>query len=191
MYLISGRPDGFGSARLSRPGSRGGLLTRRGLRLPLLPVALNRPPVDGQAARECLDRREQPLLKAHDEQAGGRLGLAGGIRVPFLAGGAVIVEQARQLQLRRVRWQPVDDDRFDAPLRKATLRRTDVLLQTPHHHVIERLATAHLHAPGEPVRIEQFQQRREAVRVAVVRRGRQEQPVLETSREVADGPGEL
>ena len=69
---------------------------------PLLPVPLDGPPVDGQTARERLDRREQPLLQAHDEQAGGRLGLAGGVGVPLLTGGAVFVEQAGQFQLRRV-----------------------------------------------------------------------------------------
>ena len=147
--------------------------------------------MDRQASRERLDRRQQPLLKAHHEQAGGRLGLAGGVGVPLLAGGAVFVEQTRQLQLGRVRRQPVDDDAFDAPLRKAALRRADVFLQTPDHHVLQRLPPAHLHTAGEPVGIEQLQQRREAVRVAAMRRGRQEEAMLEAPREVADGAREL
>ena len=147
--------------------------------------------MDRQTTGERLDRREQPLLEAHDEQAGGRLGLAGGMCVALLAGGAVFVEQARQRQLGRVRRQPVDDHAFDAPLRKAALRRADVLLESPDHHVLERLPPAHLHTAGEPVGIEQLQQRREAVRVAVVRRGRQEEPVLEAPREITDCPREL
>ena len=178
-------------ARLPRCGGRIRLLPGRVVRLPLLPVPIDGPPVDRQGARERLDRREQPLLQADDEQAGGRLGFAGGAGVPLLADGAVLVEQARQLQLRRVRRQPVDDDALDAPNRKAALRRADVLLQPPDHHVLERLPAAHLHSAGEPVGIEQLQQCREAVGMAVVRRGREEQPVLEAPREVANRPGEL
>ena len=46
-------------------------------------------------------------------------------------------------------------------------------------------------AAAEALRVEDLQQRREAVRVAVVRRGRQEQPVLEPRGQVADGAGDL
>ncbi len=71
----------FPFTRLPRTGGRIGLLPGGVARLPLLPVAFDGPPMDRQTARERLDRRQQPLLKAHDEQAGGRLGLAGGVGV--------------------------------------------------------------------------------------------------------------
>ena len=48
-----------------------------------------------------------------------------------------------------------------------------------------------LHAAREAIRVEQLEERREAVRVAVVRRGREEQPVLEAAGEVAHGAREL
>ena len=63
--------------------------------------------------------------------------------------------------------------------------------RAPDHDILERLPAPHLDAAREPVGVEQLEQGREAVRVAVVRRRRQEQPVLEASREVADGAGEL
>ena len=47
------------------------------------------------------------------------------------------------------------------------------------------------HAAAEALRVEDLQQGGEAVGVAVVRRGREEQPVLEPRGEVADGPGDL
>ena len=191
VCLVVRRRGRFPFAPPSRGSGRIGLLPGGVVRLLLLPVAFDGPPMDRQTARERLDRRQQPLLEADDEQAGCRLGLAGGVGVALLAGGAVFVEQARQLQLGRVRRQPVDDDAFDAPLRKAALRRADVLLQAPDHHVLKCLAPPHLHAAGEPVGIEQFQQRREAVRMPVVRRGRQEEPMLEARREITDGPREL
>ena len=74
---------------------------------------------------------------------------------------------------------------------KAALDLADVLLEAAHHDVFERLLAAHLDAAGEAVGVEQLEQRREAVRVAVVRRGREEQAVLEAAGEVAHGAGEL
>src|SRR5207244_4479601 len=47
------------------------------------------------------------------------------------------------------------------------------------------------HATSEPLRIEELEQRREAVRVAVVRGGAQEQAVLEARRDVSDDVGNL
>ena len=58
------------------------------------------------------------------------------------------------------------------------------------HYLLER-ATLDLDALRESLPIEQREQRREAVRVSVVRRGRQEQPVLEPGCNVADGPSNL
>ena len=99
----------------------------------------------------------------------------------LLSRGAVLVEQARELELRRVLGQAVDVDPHDVPLREAALDLADVLLEAADHHVFESLLAAHLDAAGEALGVEDLQQRREAVRVAVVRRGREEEPVLEAA----------
>ena len=74
---------------------------------------------------------------------------------------------------------------------KPALYVSDVLLEAAHHHVLERPLAAHLDAAGEAVRVEQLEQRREAVRVAVVRRRGKEQTVLEAAGEIAHGAREL
>ena len=80
---------------------------------------------------------------------------------------------------------------LDDPLREAALDLADVLLEPPHHHVLERLLAPHLDAAREAVGVEQLEQGGEAVRVAVVRRGREEEAMLEAAGEVAHGAGEL
>ena len=109
MCLLVRRRGRFRFARLSRSRRRIRLRPSCVVDLPLLPVASDGPPMDRQAARERFDRRQQPLLEANDEQAGGRLDLAAGVGVALLPGGAVFVEQARQLEFGRIRRQPVDD----------------------------------------------------------------------------------
>ena len=56
---------------------------------------------------------------------------------------------------------------------------------------IERVLAPDRHPAGEAVWIEQLEQGGEAVGMAVVRRGGQEQAVLETTSEIADRTGEL
>ena len=73
---------------------------RRPARRP--PLALDGLPMHPEAARERLDRREQPLLQPDDEQPGGGPHPAGRGGVTLLAGRAVLVEQTRQGELRRV-----------------------------------------------------------------------------------------
>ena len=51
-------------------------------------------------------------------------------------------------------------------------------LEPPDHHLPERLVGG-LHATREPLRVEELEECRERLRVAVVRRGREEKPVLE------------
>jgi len=67
----------------------------------------------------------------------------------------------------------------------------DILLQPPHHDVVEHLLTAHLHAAREAIRVEHLEQRREAIRMAIVGRCGQEESMLEAAREITDGPSEL
>ena len=76
-------------------------------------------------------------------------------------------------------------DRLQHPLRepgRAVPLRRQLRLQAPHHDRVELLAVGR-RAAGEPLVVEQFEQRREALRVAVVRRGGQEQLVLEVRHE--------
>ena len=64
--------------------------------------------MDLEAARERLDRREKTLLQTDDEQSRGRLCPARRAREALLARGAVLVEQARQHELRGVFGQSID-----------------------------------------------------------------------------------
>ena len=104
---------------------------------------------------------------------------------------AVLVEQARKNKLRCVLRETVDDDRLHHAHRKSANLLADVFLETAHHHRIQILLTLDLDAACEPVRIEQFQQGREAVGVPVVRGGGQEQTVLEAIAKVPHRPREL
>ena len=65
----------------------------------------------------------------------------------------------------------------------------EVLLEPADHDVVEQLLALDRHAAAEPLRVEDLQQGGEAVGVAVVRRGRQEQPVLEPRRPGRGRPG--
>ena len=77
------------------------------------------------------------------------------------------------------------------PLRKpgrAIPFRRQFRLQPPHHDRFELLAVGR-RAAGEPLVVEQFEQGRKALRVAVVRRGREEQLVFKVRRQEAKGLG--
>ena len=73
---------------------------------------------------------------------------------------------------------------------KSSPQTAQVGLQPPHHDRLEILRP-HYDAAGEPLRVQHLQQCRAAIRVPVVRGGRQEQPMLEAVRELAGGPAEL
>ena len=64
----------------------------------------------------------------------------------------------------------------------------DVGLQAADHHPGQVLLVG-LDASGEPLVVEQFQERRERFLEAVVRRRGEEEPVLEVRRERSDGLG--
>ena len=158
---------------------------------PLLPVPLHRLPMSFQTHGERLDRREQTLLQPHHQEPGGRPATGCRGRETPVAQGPVVVEQARQDQLGRVLRQPVDHHRHHDALGKPAHLLADVLLEAPHHHGFQILPAAHPDAPREAVRIEQLQQRREAVRVSVVGRGGKEKAVLEAVAEITHRAGEL
>ena len=116
-----------------------------------------------------------------------RLGLAA---EPLFAQLAVLVQQGRKPQLGGVGGQAVDVDLHDVTLGETALDLADVVLEPADHDVVEHLLLDG-HAAAEALRVEDLQQGGEAVGVAVVRRGRQEQPMLEPRGQVADGPGDL
>ena len=66
---------------------------------------------------------------------------------------------------------------FDFALRECLTKAAQVRLQTTHHDWLEVLR-ARLNATREALRVEHLEQRREAVGMAIVRRGSQKQPVL-------------
>ena len=144
-----------------------------------------------EGAGEGFDGGEQPLLQPDDEQPGRRLRPPRGRRVPLFPGGAVPIEQLRQEDLGGVGRQVVDLQPLDIPPGESPLDLPDVLLEAAHHHLFELALSADLHPAREPVRVEHFQQGGEAVRVAVVGRGGEEQPVFEATAQVPDGTGEL
>ena len=144
-----------------------------------------------QAPGERFDGRKQTLLQAHNEEPGGSPSTGGSVGETPAAKGPVLVQQARQNQFGGVLGQPVDHLGVHAALGKSADFLADILLEAPDHHGFQVLPAAHLDAAREAVRIKQLQQRREAVRVSVVGRGRQEQAVLEAITEITHGAREL
>lgn len=137
---------------------------------PLFPLLLNCCAMHVEATREGLDRGEQALLQADHEEARGALRPAGGRGEALLAHRAVLVEQARQHELRGIGGEAVDHDGCHVPPGEPALHGADVLLEAAHHHLVQRLLS-HLDPAGEPARIEQLEERGKAARVAVVRGG--------------------
>ena len=180
----------------ARVGAIGGsaLRSRRatapGGRRPL-PLPSHRLPVPRERDGERLDGRQQLLLQAHHQQGGGGPGARRAGLQPLLPQAAVLVQEARENELRRVFRQSVDHDTPHLPFRKAAPDLADILLDAPHHHFFEGAPSPDRNAPGEAVGVEELEQGGEAVGVAVVGRGGQEQAVLETPPEIADRAGEL
>ena len=156
-----------------------------------LPLLAHRAAVPLERQRERLDRRQQPLLQPHHQQAGGGALARRKPLQAFFPHPAVLVQQPRQHQLRRVLRQPLDRHPAHLALREAALHGAQILLDAAHHHRIQFAPAAHRHAARKAVGIKQLQQGGEAVGVAVVRSGREEQAMLEAAAQIADGAGEL
>ena len=112
------------------------------------------------------------------KQAGMRLDPTGTSLEALLSNNPIFVKQSRQDQFRGVRRKILDLDSLDFAYGETALNPPDIFLQPPDHDLSER-RLAHFDTPREAVRVQQFQQCGEATGVAVVRRCRQEQPVLE------------
>jgi len=65
------------------------------------------------------------------------------------------------------------------------------VLPEPADHDRLKLLGLDVDAAGEALRVEDFEECRKGVRMAVVRRRRQEQTMLQQRRDLAHGPGEL
>ena len=74
--------------------------------------------------------------------------------------------------------QARDRDGLDLSLRERFAEATQIGFQLPDHHRLE-VPRADFHAAGKALRVEHFEQRREAIGVAVVFSGGEEQAVLE------------
>ena len=130
---------------------------------------------------ERLDRGEKALLEVGEQEA--RPGAAG-------RGLPVLVEHGGQSQFRRVRRQAVDPDGLDDAFRKGLPKSAEVFLEPADHDRLQ-LFGLDVDAPGEALRIEDFEERREGVGMTVVRGGGQEKPVFEKRRDLPHGPREL
>jgi hypothetical protein len=122
----------------------------------LLPLSLHSRPVDLEATRERLDRRQETLLQADDEQPRGCLRPARGAGEALLARRAVLVEETGQQQLGCVVGKSVKYEAHDVALRKSALDLADVVLEPAHHHVFQRPLAPHLDAARKPIGIEQL-----------------------------------
>ena len=144
-----------------------------------------------QSAVERLDRAEQPFLQVRDHQQLGGALLAAGALEPLFPLAAVGLEKAGERKLRCGGIQAFQHHGHHLALGQFLADAAQVFLETPHQHGLEVGLVAHGHPAAEAGGVKDFQQRREAVAVAVVGRGGEEQLVLEAQGQSADGPGEL
>ena len=101
-----------------------------------------------------------------------------------------MAEQRGKLEFGRFRRKVTECDLLDVALGKAALDFAQVLFDAADHHVIAILLRD-LDTAAEALWIEDFEQRREAIRVAIVRRGGKEQPMLEAISQRPNGVGNL
>ena len=157
------------------------------------PVPLDGPAVDAEGAGERLDRRQQALLQARDQEAGRRLlALRSRPSAAPRAARRYSSSRAERRSSGASAGRPSMSICTTLPLREA--RPTIARRSSLSRRTITSSSTFCAldgHAAAEPLRVEDLEQGGEAVRVAVVRRGREEQPVLEARGQVADGPGDL
>ena len=133
---------------------------------------------------------EEPLLEGHEHEVSGKpLGMLLSPRLP--PGGVLSESGMDSLLLLGV----IDLQGFQHPLRETVLAEVvlgEFRLEAPDHDGIplsHELLGISRHATGEPLVVEQFEQGGEALGIAVVGRGREEEFVLEVGGQQADGLG--
>ena len=123
------------------------------VRLFVLALSEQRLPVGGQGPVVRRDRGEKALLEVGEQKARPR---AAGCGLP------VLIEHGGQSQFRRVRRQAVDLNGLDDALRKRLPKSAEVFLEPADHDRLQ-LFGLDVDAPGEALRIEDFEERREGV----------------------------
>ena len=151
---------------------------------------LQRLSVHLQGAQEGSDRRQEPLLQTDEGELRQRGLLRRQLGDAALAQLAIGREPTPEIELRRILGKARNPDGLDLALRECLAEATQIGLQPANHDRLEVLR-ARLDAAREALRIEHLEQRREAVGMAVVRRGGQEQAVLEALGQLAYRPREL
>ena len=162
-------------------------MARRRIRSPFRPPSRSRFPPPSSVADVPLQRRRQrgggrgePLAEELVHEVTGRaarlLPTPASRRIPRASGAAA-----------RSSSEYTDGQRFEATLRvqRLAVGVDEVALQATDHHAGQAVLVGQ-HVPGEALVVQQFEERRERLGVAVVRRGRQEQLVLEVR---APAPG--
>jgi hypothetical protein len=101
-----------------------------------------------QGAIKSGDRTQQPLLEVGDHQVFGRpLALAGGGQA-LVALLAVAAQQFGQPQFRSVRRQAIDHLRHHQSLGQLHTDLAQVLLEAPHHHIVQVVPVQGSKRPG-------------------------------------------
>jgi hypothetical protein len=144
-----------------------------------------------QGAQEGGDRRKQPLLQSDKSElrvcrvprreASNPLG-------PELAIGG---EHLRQPKFGGGPLQAVEHNRLDGALRKRARINPPQICLEPAHYDGFLIAGPDRHPAREALPVEHFEQRRKAVRMAVMRGCGQEEAMFEPVGQPADGLGEL
>ena len=177
---------------LGEEGWHTGMAVRPGLLLPgRIPLPLHRAAVDAERAGERFHRGQQTLLQPGNQQGRASLLALGLVFQAFFSQFPVLVEQDRETQLGCVGRQAAQVDLADDPLGEPSGDGPKVFLEPADHHGVEDFLGPDGDAPAEALRVEDFEQCGEAIRVPVVRGGRKEEPVLEPACQVADGPSDL
>ncbi len=143
-----------------------------------------------ERAGERFYGRKQPLLQGAEDEAGGVPGRLRGLLEAGLAQGSVLVEHTRQLELRGVVGKVRDLLLDDRALREFLADLAQVVLEPADEDGVVLLGRDR-NAAAEALGVEDLEQCGEAVAVAVVRRGGEEQAVLETRGDVAHHAGEV
>ena len=143
----------------------------------------------GDGSGECFGTGKEPLLEVgeNDERT-----------VPdvdFLAfdlldaQGLVAVHHFAENKLGGVGWEAINIDLLDHALGETAGEETDVAFEPADHNVIKvRLGDGD--ALNKALGVEDVEKCGEAVRMAVVRGGAEEEPVLEALGKIADGTGD-
>ena len=173
-------------------GGPGGPLDGRAGRLSLggFPLPQNSAAVHAQRPGERLDRGEQPLLETADEQTRSSLGALGFAAAVALRAAGGTRRAASTAQFGRIIGKAVDVLLDELRLGNPPCDFADVLLEPADHDLVKQF-WCDRHAAAEPLRIEDLQQRREALEWPLCGVAERKRRCSNAAGEVADGAGDL